>query len=322
VKVYVVGAGAVGTYLGDLLAETGAEIVYAPREFAAVQPTGTDLAIVAVKSYATHEAIATLRVALAGSPDATILTAQNGVGNEELLAAAFGADRVMAGALTVPVACDDDGVVHAAAGGGLGLAPVGDVSHNWLVAAFERTPLPVLVSSDYRAMKWSKLALNIVANATCAILDETPERALATPDVFGFELAALRELRAVLGALDIEAIDLPRYPVRAFLAAVRLPEPVARLALAKRMARARGTKLPSLALDVRSGRRVTEVRALNGAIGDAARRWSTGRGRSLATPVNDVLTRLVELVAREPAERTAYRNRPAAIAAAIAATQR
>lgn len=316
------GAGAVGTYLGDLLAETGAEIIYAPREFAAVAPAATDLAVVAVKSYATHEAIATLGVALGGSPDATILTAQNGVGNEELLAAAFGPDRVVSGALTVPIARDDDDVVHATAAGGLGLAPVGDVSHNWLVAAFERTPLPVLVTSDYRAMKWSKLALNIVANATCAILDDTPERALAAPDVFGFELAALRELRAVLGALEIEPIDLPRYPVRALLAAIRLPEPIARLALAKRIAKARGTKLPSLAIDVRSGRRMTEVRALNGAIGDAARRWSTGRSRALATPVNDVLARLVELVARDPAERTACRNRPAAIAAAITAAQR
>ncbi len=35
-KVYVVGAGAVGRYLGELLRATGNEVVYAPRDLAAI----------------------------------------------------------------------------------------------------------------------------------------------------------------------------------------------------------------------------------------------------------------------------------------------
>ena len=53
---------------------------------------------------------------------------------------------------------------------------MGAVAHNWLVAAFEQAGIPVVVHSDYRALKWSKLMLNIVANATCAILNVLPER--------------------------------------------------------------------------------------------------------------------------------------------------
>ena len=52
----------------------------------------------------------------------TIVTPQNGVGNEELLAEAFGADNVVAAALTVPVGLDPSGKGVAAKGGGIAFA--------------------------------------------------------------------------------------------------------------------------------------------------------------------------------------------------------
>ena len=61
--VYVVGRGAVGTFLGDTLAATGATVTYAPRDRDAVVPEQADLAIVAVKAYDTPAAIETLRAA-------------------------------------------------------------------------------------------------------------------------------------------------------------------------------------------------------------------------------------------------------------------
>ncbi len=91
-NVYVVGAGAVGTYLGDLLATTGAAVTYAPRRLEDVVPVEPDLAICAVKAYDTDGAIETLRRATAGGRLRRRPLPQNGVGNEEKLAAAFGAD--------------------------------------------------------------------------------------------------------------------------------------------------------------------------------------------------------------------------------------
>lgn len=308
-KVYVVGAGAIGTYLGDVLSATGAEVSYAPRRLEDVVEVAPDLALVAVKSYDTPGAVSALERALAHSPETTILTVQNGVGNEEFFARAFGADRVEAGALTVPVERTAGGGVRAAQPGGIGLAPVGQTPHNWLVAAFEKAGLPVVVCDDYRALKWSKLALNIVANAGCAILDMLPAEMMRDPALFALELAAVRETSAVMEGLALRAVDLPRYPVRTFLATAALPVPVARAILAGRFAKSRGTKVPSLLLDLRAGRR-TEVGALNGAVAAAGARLS------LATPVNAAFARIVEEIGANPARWATYRRRPASLIAA------
>ena len=67
-KVYVVGQGAVGTYLGELLRGIGNDVSYAPRDLAAVESVAADLVLVTVKAYDTPAAIETLRRALpAGS---------------------------------------------------------------------------------------------------------------------------------------------------------------------------------------------------------------------------------------------------------------
>jgi 2-dehydropantoate 2-reductase len=312
-KVYVVGAGAVGRYFGEQLRGIGNDVVYAPRDPDAVVPVAADLAIVAVKAYDTAGAIVTLRRALGAESAATIVTPQNGVGNEEQLAAAFGADAIVACALTVPVEIDASGAVRAASGGGVAFAPVGSGrSHNWLLAAFGATGLPVRVCDDYRALKWSKLALNVIANAGCAILDALPEQ-LVRSAAFDLEIRALRETAAAMRAQGIAAVDLPRYPVRALLRVAALPLPLARALLGGRIARARGRKPPSLLLDLRAGKGRTEVDVLNGAVAAAARRAGS------AAPVNAAYARLVAEIARNPERWADFRGRPDALAAEVAA---
>ena len=315
-RVYVVGAGAVGRFLGEALRATGADVAYAPRRLEDVVRADVDLALVTVKAYDTEAAIATLRAAFGDSSGATIFTPQNGVGNEELLATAFGADRIVAGALTVPVERDSDGSSAAANRGGLALAPVGASSQNWLVAAFERTPIPVRVGTDYRALKWSKLALNIIANASCAILDVLPERLVRFDHVFSLEVRAIRETRAVMAALGLSAINLPRYPVRALHRVARLPVAVSRLVLERQIVGARGRKAPSLLLDLRAGRGRTEIHYLNGAVAAA------GRASGTPTPVNAVFSRLVDDLSQTPQLWAKYRERPLALLAEVQAEER
>ncbi len=310
---YVVGAGAVGTFLGDLLRSTGATVSYAPRALHDVVPARAELAIVAVKAYDTPAAIETLRRAFGDDASATILTPQNGVGNEEALAAAFGADRVVSCALTVPLERGADGAVVAAHGGGIALAPVGTIAHNWLIAAFERGPVAVKVTGDYRSLKWSKLALNIIANAGCAILDVLPRELVALPDVFALEILAIREARTVMAALNVTAVDLPRYPVRALFAAASLPMPLACAILRRRVAGARGSKPPSLLLDVRAGKDRTEIDVLNGAI------VQEGRRLGIATPVNSAYVGVLAELARSWNARAAERGKPARLLVAVAA---
>ncbi|MGA2393513.1 MAG: ketopantoate reductase C-terminal domain-containing protein [Candidatus Lustribacter sp.] len=310
-KVYIVGAGAVGRFLGERLRASGNEVVYAPRDPAAVEPYAADLAIVAVKAYDTDSAIDTLRRALGDAPSAAIVTPQNGVGNEEKLAAAFGPDPIVACALTVPVETDRDGRPSAANTGGIAFAPVGSVAHNWLLPTFSAAGLAVSAASDYRSLKWSKLALNVIANASCAILNVLPERLVHSGDAFELELRSIREVRAVMKALGIAAIDLPRYPVRALQGVATLPSPVARAILANRIAGARGRKPPSLLLDLRAMRNRTEVDYLNGAVARAARE------AGVRAPVNTVFARIVSDIAHMPQLWAKYRERPDALTAEV-----
>jgi 2-dehydropantoate 2-reductase len=303
-RVYVVGAGAVGKYFGGLLREIGATVDYAPRALEDVRAVEVDLAIVAVKAYDTTGAIETLRRAIGEGTAAAILCPQNGVGNEERLAEVFGVDAIVSCALTVPIDRTRDGRSVAAGSGGIALAPVGTQAYNWLIAAFERTGLPIKVVTDYRSLKWSKLSLNIIANASCAILNVLPERLVHMEAVFDLEIRAIRETAAVMRALHLAAIDLPRYPVRALQAVVRAPTPVARLALARRIAGGRGRKPPSLLLDLRAAKGQTEVDVLCGAVAAAAARLE------LAAPVNAIYARVLSDIAHMPQLWAKYRERP------------
>jgi 2-dehydropantoate 2-reductase len=313
VNVYVVGAGAVGTYLGGLLSGTGATVTYAPRSLDDVTPVDADLAIVAVKAYDTAGAIETLKRGLRDPEKTTILCPQNGVGNEEKLAEAFGRDAIVAAALTVPVDRTRDGRSVATHDGGMGIAPVGGEAHNWLIAAFEKTGLPIKVVADYRALKWSKLSLNIVANASCAILNVLPERLVHLESLFALEIRALREARSVIAGLGLTLVDLPRYPVKALQSVVTLPAPIARLVLANRIAGARGRKPPSLLLDLRAAKGQTEVEVLNGAVA------AYGRELEIETPVNAVYARVLSDIAHMPQMWAKYREQPEALQAEIEA---
>jgi 2-dehydropantoate 2-reductase len=314
VKVYIVGAGAVGTYLGDHLTSINVEVTYAPREIEQVTPVDADVAIVAVKAYDTDNAVATLRKAIPYPEKCVFVSPQNGVGNEEKLAAAFGENSIVAAALTTPVdRARENGHGRATKDGGLALSPMGSNAYNWLVATFSSTGIKVQVVDDWRSLKWSKLVLNIVANASCAILNVLPNRLVNFEEIFTLEIRAIREVRAVMQAMNVTPIDLPRYPVRALQGIATLPSPIAKRILAGRVAGARGTKPPSLLLDLRAGKAQTEVDYLNGAVACA------GRDHNLATPVNAVFARVLDDIAHMPQLWAKYRERPDTLAAEVEA---
>lgn len=318
-KVYIVGEGAVGTYLGDLLQSIDVEVTYAPRDVERVVPVDADVAIVAVKAYDTDGAIDTLRRAIRVPETCVFVSPQNGVGNEEKLAAAFGQDNVVAAALTTPVdrpRDDGHGKAATAKEGGLAFSPMGSNAYNWLNATFASSGIKVQVVDDWRALKWSKLALNVVANAGCAILNVLPNRLVHFEEVFTLEIRAIREVRAVMQAMNITPLDLPRYPVRALQGIATLPSPIARRLLAGRVAGARGTKPPSLLLDLRAGKAQTEVDFLNGAVACA------GRDHGVAVPVNAVYSRVLEDIAHMPQLWAKYRERPDTLAAEVEAEVR
>ena len=101
------------------------------------------------------------------------------------------------------------------AGRGMGIAPVevGRSVADW-VALFAAAGIRAGEVADYRAMKWSKAFLNIMGNATSAILNRPPADLYRRDDVFDLEMRMLREMRAVMRRLGVGIINLPTASVR------------------------------------------------------------------------------------------------------------
>ena len=320
-RVAVLGAGAVGTLLGGLLASSGADVVLLdPRvapdagdEIVIHEPDGRrvavrvgravapgalaaapDLAVLAVKTFDLAGALDDLRA----WPATPVLTIQNGVGAEELVAAARPGVGHVAGSLTAPVERPGPHEVRWRGRGGIGLAPVagpvGDLVDE-LVASFTAAGLPARRLGDARAMKWSKLVANLVANALSALADRDPGEVYADPALFDLERRQLLEALAVMRAQGIGVVALPGADVPLLALGVRLPAALSRRILARVVGRARGGKSPSLRLHLRGGAPgPSEVAWLNGAVARA------GAAHGVPTPVNDALAALVEAATVDP----------------------
>ena len=134
-KILILGAGAIGGYLGGRLIELGQDVTCLVRPARKAQldrdglkvtstygdidvplntitePDGPyDVVIVTCKAYDLEAAIEAVRPAV--GPDTAVLPILNGIGHIDTLNAAFGADRVLAGTVQISAARRDDGVIE------------------------------------------------------------------------------------------------------------------------------------------------------------------------------------------------------------------
>ena len=331
--VLVVGAGAVGSFLGWAVAAGGGRTTLVRRgsadtpgttvslrltradgtesavdvgvvpsvEAAAGEPL--DLVIVAVRQYDLADALS----ALAALPDVPVLTAQNGIGAEEAATEARPGAPLLAASVTASVERDPSGDVRVLRRGGVGLAAVRGEGAAELVERLATTlrdaGVDVVVHDDAAAMKWSKLIANLVANATSGILDMDPPSIYADPSLFELERDQLREALAVMRARHQRPVTLPGAPVPLLAIATSLPAPLARAALRRVVGSARGGKDPSLRGAVQAGP-PTEAGWLNGSVARA------GASLGVPTPVNDALARLADEAAADLERRAWFRQRP------------
>jgi len=345
-KIVVIGAGAIGCFVGGRLAGAGHQVTLVGRpalmeKIAAgglilrhpAQPdqtvfpqTTTSLAelsgaysfiLITVKAPDTVTVIKELAASRLDLSDSYLVSLQNGIGNEALLAGAFGPQRVMAGTVTIPISIPEPGVIEVSKDkGGLGLAPLQPgqpVGH--LAEALKKAGLMTQIYEDERAMKWSKLLLNIVNNASSAILNQPPAQIISRPDLFDLEIEALREGVAVMRAGGIKAVNLPGYPVvwlARLVSAGWLPAPLKRAILRPFMLSGRGTKMPSLQIDLAAGRPSSEIGVLNGAIVRA------GQQAGVPTPVNQALADILSCLVSGQAPWAEYQDQPARLLAVVA----
>ncbi|MCY3989681.1 MAG: 2-dehydropantoate 2-reductase [Caldilineaceae bacterium] len=345
-RILIIGAGAIGCFVGGKLASAGhaVKLVGRPGTTAALQsrglelhaadgaveripsvsavsslreafPDSYDLAILAVKSYDTETVLDELAPAEALLPPA-ILSLQNGVGNEEQIAARFGPQRVLAGTITAPVEVKEPGVVQVTKSTfAVGLADfhggIADPKSNSLSSSFSSAGLPAKVYNDAYSMKWSKLLMNMIGNATSAILAEPPAVTFADPRIADLEIDALREALRVMAAAGIRPLNVEKYPLRTLAPLLRFgPRPLLRSALHRVVGGARGGKMPSLFLDLESGKRGSEVAWYNGAI------VRKGVEVGVETPANCLLTETVQKLAAERGLRAGWRGNYEQLAAA------
>ncbi|HLW48821.1 MAG TPA: ketopantoate reductase family protein [bacterium] len=273
-----------------------------------------DVVLLTVKAYQLPEALASLAGVLA-RPDVPVVILQNGIGSEETAAGVVGPDRTIAGAVTISVEVERPGVIRRrTSGGGVALAPVGPGAPvEPLAALFRASALPVRVYPGAAQMKWSKLLLNLLANASSAILGLPPASIARDPRLFALERQAFREAVRVMRALCLRPVPLPGYPVPILVRVMAAPPAAGQFVLRRALSRGRGDKMPSLWQDLERGRPQNEVTVLNGAVA------REGERLGVPVPVNRTLTDILLALAEGRADRESYRHRPDALVAACRA---
>lgn len=333
-RVLVFGAGAIGQWLGAALSQAGEEVtlVARPEHVKAITERGLraglhtvnvraveeppggrfDLVILSVKAFDVEAALDQL-----GSKTsfAQILTVQNGVGTDEMVRDRFLTASLIVGISTCSVSKPEPGVIHPGLSGGLGLAGFTEsVSLKPWLEQFQKGGLKVQRYADYRSMKWSKLCLNMAGNALGALLDTTPDRLFSDRKLYRFEVRALAEARKVINAQGLQLLNLPDYPVKKMADVMFwLPSRLSFPLLSSKMSRGRGDKPPSLLLELRRGRQLSEIDFLNGKVAEA------GEKLGLPTPINAALTRAYHEAMHDPAawwER--WRGKPRSLIAELA----
>src|SRR6185369_15308347 len=292
-RILVFGAGAVGGYFGALLARGGADVTFVARgeNLAVLRRDGLtvrlgsetlhlasvravddpaasprpDLVLVCVKSYDTPGAAAALRpVVDAGT---IVLSLQNGVENEDVLARALGLPPLLVALTRIGVELVAPGVVDYSGRGTIlfGEPDGGETARARRVAeALAAGGVPHQLRSDILVAAWEKLAWNVGFNAVTTLTRSTVAEVLAHPGARELVVAAMEEADAVATALGI--------PVRRTRTEAVLRDSVGGLPDFR----------TSMLQDLLRGRRL-EHDALNGAVLRAAAR--TG----VAVPVNHAL---------------------------------
>lgn len=297
-KIAIMGAGAVGSYYGGLLARAGHQVVLIGRAAHAdavrrsglrLQTTsfdqtlalaagteaqavaGADWVLVCVKAGDTEAAAAAIAPHLRDG--ALVLSLQNGIDNAERLQSLLPRQRVQPVLVYAAVELAGPGHVRHHGRGELviGSGPDSD----GIAQAFGDAGVPVEVLADIRSAQWSKLLVNCAYNALSAISRLPYGLMIQGPGIEQVMRDAVAECLAVARA---EGVELPADSWERVRA----------------LADAMPTQQSSTAQDLARGRR-SEIDQLNGHV---VRR---GEALGVPTPVNRTLHALVRLLEAQPA---------------------
>jgi len=308
-RICILGAGALGSTFGAWLSEAGHDTWLLNRPNAHLEAIGrdglevetpdgsrrvpvqaavaaeaigvVDLVVVLVKSFATAEAM-TQALALVG-PQTLVLSLQNGLGHEELLAGIVGQERVIAGKTYVGGVLLGPGWIRSGVAGKQTI--IGELDGQVtprvqaVAEAFSGAGLATTVSANIRGTLWDKLQVNVATGALTGITQLTYGQLYSEPLLRDIALQAVAEAIAVARAAGVE---------------LGLQEPEAAWQLA-REGLAPSFKT-SMLQSLQKGS-ITEIDFINGAV------VRLGQQYRVPTPVNATLVACIKGIERAMADR-------------------
>ena len=299
-KICILGAGALGCALGAALAEAGADLWLLNRNPEHVRVMNTkglsvrvgatertvrvkaatdsaqvgvvDLVVVLVKSFHTRPAI-TGAAPLIG-PRTLLLSLQNGLGHEDVLAEVVGRERVLAGKTYVGGVMLAPGRISSGVAGKHTIIGELDGRVTPRVQAiadeFKRAGLATTVSDRIVGVMWDKLLVNVATGALSAITGLPYGRLYAVPEVRATALAAVGEAMAVAQAAGVH-LEFTA-PVQAWDRAAEGLSPDFKASMLQSLEKGS----------------VTEIDFINGAV------VRSGQRHGVATPVNAALVACIK----------------------------
>jgi 2-dehydropantoate 2-reductase len=233
-KICMLGSGALGSALGGVLTEGGNDVWLVdawPEHVDAMNCTGltlrdggvdrtvkvkartagdgigqVDLVVVLVKSYHTREAIKKAS-AIVGA-ETVVMSLQNGLGHEEILAEVVGRERVLAGKTYAGGVLLAPG--HVIAGTKGKYTYIGELDGRIteraqrIAETFTQAGLATEVSANIVGTMWDKLLINVATGALSGITRLPYGGLYSVPEVRDCALAAVREGIAVANALGVK----------------------------------------------------------------------------------------------------------------------
>jgi len=243
----VIGAGALGLYYGAMLQRGGNRVKFLlRRDYLAIQEDGltvhsidgdfhlptvegfaepleigpVDLVLVGLKTFSNQRMIE-LVSPLVG-PETAILTLQNGLGNEEVLAEAFGMEKVLGGVAFLCSNRGKPGTVHHLGQGRVTLGEFpGAMSKRaeWIASVFSAAGIPCRAVADLAKARWEKLVWNIPFNGLSALTGRDVTELLSHPPTRALVVDLMEEVIAAANAQKLTAPIDPAPFIRAMIEA-------------------------------------------------------------------------------------------------------
>lgn len=326
-KVGVMGAGAIGCFVGGKLQATGvAEVVFVGRERLQKEladndmrlldlesapqtlPSGQvtyvtdpsclsacDVVLCCVKTLQTSEVAETLSGILA--PGALVVSLQNGVGNAALIREHLHSQRVLPGVVDFNVLSKGGGVFQRTTNGSIQVEDAGSEEALRLFDAFVATGLTLERYPTLAPQQYTKLLINL-NNAVIALSGRPTREVLLSRAYRRLMAAVIEEALEVMRGAGIEVAKLRGISPALIPHGMRLPTWLFRILFGTQL-RVDPEARSSMWDDLERGR-LTEVDTLNGEIVRLAKR------HNLQAPINEGLVRLVHLAEREGGGSPAY----------------